>query len=71
MRSYMTIFATCILLNGYTQETQEKHDSGTGGHHSMKGTHRLTLGLGHTQVSQGKVNGDTKWLSLVSWSLKL
>jgi hypothetical protein len=37
--------------------------------HGMKGSHRLTLGLGHTHVSKGKIDGDTKWLALASWSL--
>jgi hypothetical protein len=34
----------------------------------MKGSHRLTFGLGHTHVSRGKIDGDTKWLALASWS---
>ncbi len=34
----------------------------------MKGSHRLTMGLGHTHVSRGKIDGDTKWLALASWS---
>lgn len=37
-------------------------------HHGQKGAHRLTLGLGHTHVSEGKIDGDTKWLALASWS---
>jgi hypothetical protein len=37
--------------------------------HGMKGSHRLTLGLGHTHVSQGKVDGETRWLVLPSWSI--
>jgi hypothetical protein len=35
----------------------------------MKGSHRFTLGLGHTQISQGVIDGDTKWLALPSWSI--
>ncbi len=38
-------------------------------HHGMKGTNRLTLGLGHTHISQGKIENDTKWLALASWTL--
>lgn len=38
-------------------------------HHGMQGTHRITLGLGHTQISQGQVAGDTRWLAAASWSL--
>jgi len=37
-------------------------------HHGLQGTHRLTVGLGHTHISEGKVDGDTKWLALASWS---
>lgn len=37
-------------------------------HHQLQGSHRLTLGLGHTHISEGKVDGDTKWLVLPSWS---
>lgn len=37
--------------------------------HSMQGTHRITLGLGHTNVSEGKINDKTEWLSMPSWSL--
>jgi hypothetical protein len=38
-------------------------------HHGMKGSHRLTLGLGHAHTSQGEVDGETQWLALPSWSL--
>ena len=38
-------------------------------HHGMKGSSRLTLGLGHTHVSEGKVDGHTEWLPMASWSL--
>jgi hypothetical protein len=37
--------------------------------HSMQGTHRITLGLGHTNVSEGKINDKTEWLSMPPWSL--
>ncbi|MEY2902112.1 MAG: hypothetical protein RLY89_1218 [Bacteroidota bacterium] len=30
---------------------------------------RLTIGLGHTHVSEGKVNGNTKWLAMPSWTI--
>ncbi len=43
------------------------HEAGSG--HGMAGTHRITLGLGHTHISQGLVEGDTKWLATASWSL--
>ena len=34
-----------------------------------KGTIRLTLGLGHTHVSEGKIDGETEWLALPSWAI--
>lgn len=37
--------------------------------HGMKGANRLTLGLGHTHVSEGKVDGRTEWIVMPSWSL--
>lgn len=40
-----------------------------GAEHGLKGTHRLTLGLGHTHISEGKVDGKTQWLTMPSWSL--
>jgi hypothetical protein len=49
-----------------------KHDAPISSHsraHGMKGSHRLTLGLGHAHLSQGKVEGRTQWLPVASWSL--
>ena len=37
--------------------------------HSMKGASRLTLGLGHTHISEGQVDGKTQWLVAASWSV--
>ncbi len=37
-------------------------------HAGMKGSSRLTLGLGHTHVSEGKRDGKTEWLAMPSWS---
>ena len=33
------------------------------------GKHRITLALGHANVSQGIKDGDTKWLSIPSWGI--
>jgi hypothetical protein len=41
----------------------------SGQNHSMKGSHRLTLGLGHTHLSQGQIEGRTDWLPIASWTL--
>ena len=38
-------------------------------HPALKGAHRLALGLGHTHVSEGQVDGKTQWLAMPSWSL--
>jgi len=48
-----------------SQELQPTKDL----YHGMKGTHRLTVGLGHNHVSEGEIDGDTKWLALPSWTL--
>lgn len=45
------------------------HRSDQSRSHSMQGTHRITLGLGHTSVSEGKIDDKTEWLSMPSWSL--
>jgi hypothetical protein len=36
--------------------------------HEMKGSHRLSLGLGHTHVAKGKNEGKTEWLTMGSFS---
>lgn len=56
-----------ILSTALMAQNTEEHVKYT--NHGMKGANRLTLGLGHTQVSHGEINGDTKWLSITSWSL--
>jgi hypothetical protein len=43
-------------------QTHELHDS-------TKTSSRLSFGLGHTSISNGKRNGQTEWLPLASWSL--
>ena len=49
--------------------SQENHEHPE--HESMKGTHRLTIGLGHTHLAKGKNSEDkTVWLVEPSWSLK-
>lgn len=44
-------------------------DDHYGGDHGMRGGHRLTVGLGHTHVSRGQVEGQTRWLAMGSWTL--
>ena len=38
-------------------------------HHGMKGAHRLSLGIGHAHVSQGKIDGKTEWLVVPTWAI--
>ncbi len=61
------IFTICCLFSSLVLCAQSDIHA-LAEHHGMKGSHRLTLGLGHTNVSKGKIDGDTKWLALASWS---
>jgi hypothetical protein len=38
-------------------------------YHSLKGKHRVTLGLGHTQLSENKGENERGLLAVASWSL--
>ncbi len=51
------------LEQGHLNE-QKQHEQ-----HDLSRSSRLTLGIGHTHVSEGKVEDKTKWLILPSWSL--
>lgn len=44
---------------------QEEHSES----HSMKGSHRLSLGLGHAHISQGKIDGKNEWLVAPTWAI--
>jgi hypothetical protein len=65
---YFFIVFCLICFSGFSQESNDhiKHDSHVS---SNKGLNRITLGLGHTHVSEGQIDGDTKWLALASWSI--
>lgn len=57
-----TAFMLLLSLPLLSQEVKEEE--------SMKGSHRITMGLGHTHLSKGKnTDGKTVWLPLASWSL--
>lgn len=58
-----------LLITHFTTQAQEKIHTHAGPHQGMKGSSRLTLGLGHAHTSQGKVDGEIQWLALPSWSL--
>ena len=59
----IAIASTTQLLAQEHTKTEEDH------HPSMKGANRLTLGLGHAHLSQGRFEGRTEWLPVASWSL--
>lgn len=60
------IYILLLSANLFAQQTDVNNASPT---HGMKGTHRLTIGLGHTQLSKGQIEGRTQWVPLASWSL--
>lgn len=65
-----SIAVLLLILHGSLlaqhEEEAKHHDA-----HGMKGNHRLTAGLGHAHLSEGKeeAGGRTKWLICGSWSL--
>lgn len=64
----ITYTVACIVLLNFYFSTQAQVTS-TSTTHSLKGTNRATFGIGHTSISNGKINGKTTWLPLASWSL--
>lgn len=63
-KTILIIYMSFFLKSIFSQDIEIKAN-----HHSNKYNHRITLGLGHTHVSEGKVEGRTEWLVLPSWSL--
>lgn len=58
------------LLSGVPAGAQQTAQSTGSVHdHSLQGSHRLTLGLGHTHLSQGEIAGRTEWVPIASWTL--
>lgn len=69
-RIILVAFIICASAGlSYGQHVNNEHSEGQEEHHGMKGSHRLTLGLGHTHISEGKVDGKTQWLVAGSWSV--
>jgi len=68
MRLVFAFFTCCIASVAFGQHTAEPHQQTGHGTHSMKGAHRLTLGLGHTHISEGVIDGKTEWVTAGSWS---
>lgn len=62
------LIAHFLFLSCFMAWSQHQDDS-SHEQPSAKGSHRLTFGLGHTHISEGKVDGKTKWLALASWTL--
>ena len=62
-------FSALVLWSQHEKELQQelRHETEMVAH-DMKGKHRLTLGLGHTHISTGRVQGKTQWLLAPSWS---
>ena len=66
---------TIALFSLSMAQAQPEHASppesphGIGEPEGMKGSNRLGFGLGHTHISEGKVDGKTQWLATASWSL--
>jgi hypothetical protein len=69
MKHYIKYIIVILLLTGFKSQAQESIPAEGKSHEAMKGASRLTLGLGHTHVAEGEVDGKTKWLPLASWSL--
>ena len=65
MRCILMLCCLSLYATSYAQHADTLHHE----HHGMKGSHRLTLGLGHTNISEGQKEGKTEWIVLPSWSL--
>lgn len=64
----VTFLLLVIFISSFeVPVTAQVHHNQIG--HELKGSHRITLGLGHTSVSEGEVEGDVNWLIMPSWSL--
>jgi hypothetical protein len=68
MKYFQIVFIVMVQLLAISLQAQSTHHE-TNESHGLKGTNRITVGLGHTHVSEGIVEGKTQWLPLASWSL--
>ena len=69
MKNKVTLFITLSLFLSLPLISQEHNDPAVNEHHGMKGSHRLTFGIGHTHISEGKVDGKTEWVATPSFTL--
>jgi hypothetical protein len=63
----LLFFMLIASAKGYSQDNNSLIKKQ--GNKGNVGASRLTIRLGHKHVSAGKIDGDTKWLALPSWSL--
>jgi hypothetical protein len=69
MQLFKFVLFSLMLVMSNVSLAQLSENHTTEMHHDMKGSSRFTLGLGHTHISEGKVDGKTQWLATASWSL--
>lgn len=70
MKQIKTLFVLLFIALSPTLMGQNTHvHNAYPENNEHKGTSRLSIGLGHTHVSEGKIEGKTEWLALPSWSL--
>jgi len=65
LMAFMVLWISNALLKAQTVQNESNQTLS----HGLKSSHRLTLGLGHTHLSQGKIEGETEWLPIASWTL--
>ena len=61
----LILFSLLVVCHSHGFAQHESHPDV----HAMKGTHRLTLGLAHTHISNGRIHEKTEWLTSPSWAL--
>lgn len=63
----LIVFVFLLFASLAKAQTSNDPSSVTGS--GLQHSQRLTVGLGHTHVSQGILDGKTRWLAMASWSL--
>lgn len=66
MRKILIAFFVSFVMVSMAQETDiplNEHEE------NLKGASRLTLGLGHTYITEENVKENNNWLGITSWSL--
>ena len=66
----LTLLSLLVFFSKNNVWSQHSHNNEEIEYHNgLEGTSRLTIGIGHTHVSEGKIDGKTEWLTLPSWLL--